>query len=626
MTDPQRPSHDPTADTSIHRTADPSVVDAPVTATAAEPVGMPAGAATPPVAPRSRARWLAAGVIVALVVGISALAALSLTGSSPNATVVGYVPTDSVAYGELRLDLPGDQRREIGAFLSKFPGFADQAALDTKLDEVLDRLVSEGTDGEQTFTSDIKPWFDGEIAFAMGPLPTSAPADDPAAVAASVRALVLIAVKDGAAASAWFRDAMDEAGVGGTTESYGGTDLTVYSDPDMGDARAAFAVIGGEVAVAGDLASVKAAVDTRGDSALVEDADFDAALTALEGDHVGFMYMDLRAVMDAALRMDATLGMDAPMSEQLLAMIPDWMAFRLRVEGDALAMDSVAPHVEGMPGPDADRANGVAAYAPPTTVMLAAGNDAGATILDTLDLYGSDPSMSDGMAELEQALAIIGGLDGAVGWMGDTGVVVSRAGDSLEGGIVSVPTDAAEAERFLTTIRSLLAIGGGQAGIEVREEAYAGTTITIVDLGSASDLLGLAGMLGGMPLDPGSTDGLPEGSIELSYAATDGVVVIGSGPGFVKAVLDAGAGDSLADGARYRDLVASAGAEHTGVSFIDIAAIRALAEGLLAEASAEERAEYEESVKPFLEPLDALVAVSTLGGATDSQHVRLSVK
>ena len=32
-------------------------------------------------------------------------------------------------YGEVRLDLPGDQRAEIGEFLSKFPGFADQAAL-----------------------------------------------------------------------------------------------------------------------------------------------------------------------------------------------------------------------------------------------------------------------------------------------------------------------------------------------------------------------------------------------------------------------------------------------------------------------------------------------------------------
>ena len=85
--------------------------------------------------------------------GVTAIATLALTGASPASTVVGYVPGDSVAYGELRLDLPGDQRQEVGEFLSKFPGFADQAALDTKLDEVLDRLLSEETDGKQTFTA-----------------------------------------------------------------------------------------------------------------------------------------------------------------------------------------------------------------------------------------------------------------------------------------------------------------------------------------------------------------------------------------------------------------------------------------------------------------------------------------
>ena len=89
---------------------------------------------------------------MALIVGVTAIATLSLTGSSPTSTVAGYVPADSLAYGELRLDLPGDQRQEVGEFLSKFPGFADQAALETKLDEVLDRLLSESTDGKQTYS------------------------------------------------------------------------------------------------------------------------------------------------------------------------------------------------------------------------------------------------------------------------------------------------------------------------------------------------------------------------------------------------------------------------------------------------------------------------------------------
>ncbi|MEJ7697965.1 MAG: hypothetical protein WKF78_15455 [Candidatus Limnocylindrales bacterium] len=119
----------------------------------------------------ARRRWLIAGSAIALVAVLSAVALMTLTGPAPPATVMGYVPPNSVMYGEVRLDLPGDQRQQVGAFLSKFPGFADQAALESKLDEVLDRIVGEASANEQTFTRDIKPWFDGQVAFAMGPLP-----------------------------------------------------------------------------------------------------------------------------------------------------------------------------------------------------------------------------------------------------------------------------------------------------------------------------------------------------------------------------------------------------------------------------------------------------------------------
>ena len=127
-----------------------------------------------------RARWVVALGAVAIVTALTAAIVYALVGRSPDATVLGYVPSGTVAYGEIRLDLPGDQRREIGEFLSHFPGFADQAALDSKLDEVLDRLVSDASDGKQTFTTNIKPWFDGELAFscrpAAGPEDSSRPA------------------------------------------------------------------------------------------------------------------------------------------------------------------------------------------------------------------------------------------------------------------------------------------------------------------------------------------------------------------------------------------------------------------------------------------------------------------
>jgi hypothetical protein len=307
----------------------------------------------------------------------------------------------------------------------------------------------------------------------------------------------------------------------------------------------------------------------------------------------------------------------------VLELVPEWASSRLRIEGDAIVLDSALPHVDGAPGPDGNHANGVAAYAPPTTMLLAAGNDAGATIRETLTRFRDDPTLADGIKSLDESAGLFGGLDPALAWLGDTGVVVAMAGDSVEGGLVSIPADAAAAKQFLTTIRSLLTLAGGQQGITVTDQDYNGTTITTVDLGSISSLAGMAGAPSDLEL---LGERLPAGNAAISYAATDAVVVIGSSADFVKHVLDAGAGESLADTSRYQGLIGRVGAEHTGVTFVDIAAVRAHLEGALVNATAAERAEYEESVKPFLTPFDAFIAAGVTGPDLDQQHALITVK
>jgi hypothetical protein len=198
----------------------------------------------------------------------------------------------------------------------------------------------------------------------------------------------------------------------------------------------------------------------------------------------------------------------------------------------------------------------------------------------------------------------------------------------VEGGIVAIPTDATAARQLLTTLRSFATLGGAQGGVTVRDEDYSGTTITVIDLGSLRDLAGMAGALGGgaLPSDPSMVAGLPAGDIEIAYATTDGVVVIGSGPDFVKSVLDAGPGPSLADDARYQGLLDRVGSKHSGVSYVDVTAVRGIVEGLMSQASAQERADYTTSVKPFLTPFDALIGAATVGGDVDGQHLVITVK
>lgn len=630
MTEPLRPDHDPAADTSVRPVptathvagapadAAPAVpaapADPPSTPVATEAVAPPT--TTNPVTPRGRGRWIAAGAIVGAVVIASAAIGLALTASAPRATVTGYVPADSITYVELRLDLPGDQRAELAEFLARFPGFADQAALETKLDEVLDSLVREATDGEQTFSADIKPWFDGEIAMASGPLAGDRePASGP--VMFGQRALALISIKDEALARAWFDEILTE---GTTTESetYNGTEILTYSGPDD---HAAFAIVGGEVAVAGDPASVKAAIDTKGDSGFADEPDVKAAFDSMDGDSIAFGYLATGELFEASMDLLENLESAPPLSADMAALVPDWTAFRVRVEGDALEFDGTTPPVDGAPGPDTDHANGVAAWAPPSTIALGAGNDVGATVEETLEWYRSQPGMADMVEQIEGFTGLLGGVDGLTGWMGDTGIVVSVDGETPEGGLVSIPTDAAKARQLLTSLKSFVALGGAQLGITTAEEDHQGATITTI---TVEDPESLAGMAGGQLPTEGAE--FPFDRLSIAFTATDDVVVIGSGPDFVKAVLDAGPGPSLADGGRYQAAVGRVGDEHTGVSFVDVTAVRTLIEAHLDDLSAEERAEYVESIQPFLTPFDTFAAATVVGGDVNASHAVLTVQ
>jgi predicted RNA-binding protein YlqC (UPF0109 family) len=180
--------------------------------------------------------------------------------------------------------------------------------------------------------------------------------------------------------------------------------------------------------------------------------------------------------------------------------------------------------------PAANRTSTVIDHVPATSVAAIVGNDYGKTLKGALDLYRSEPSLKPVVDRIDQALGLLGGTDAALGWIGDAAIVINVADETPEGGVVALPTDPAKAKSFFTSIKSLVALGGAQAGATVREETYNGTTITIIDVGDIAALTGKAGV----PTVPG----LPGGHVEIAFATTDDLVVIGSGPAFVKHVLD----------------------------------------------------------------------------------------
>jgi hypothetical protein len=607
--------------------------EAPAAAVEAAPTVPVVATQAAPRSGRSRLRWLVALIVTVLVAGTAAGATLLLTASAGDAAVLAYVPADSVSYAEVRLDLPGGQRAEVARLLAAFPGFADQAALNTKLGEAFDRLVKAATKDKHDYQTEIAPWFGGQMAAAAGPVPTVS-ATDPGAALAGTRALVLASVTDAAKATAWVGNVLAETGATTTDLAYNGTTITVVHDPSpvtspVKAPEMGFAVLG-HVLAAGDVTSLKAAIDTKGTSGLGSTTAFRQAQAAIAGDRVGFFWADLKASMTAGL--DALKAADkdgtATAALNVLAgLAPDWTAGAIRAVDGNLVVDGVQPHLAFRS--TATSGPGLADLAPKGTIALLGTGDVGATLTTLHDELAAEPKLAATFKQVDTILGLVGGFNSAVGWMGDAGIAITQQGSSVSGGVIVIPSDAAAAKRLFTQLRSLVEIATAASGPALKDETYGDATITTVDLASLAPLLqGVAGSaLGGALGGTGATGALPgvgsmAANLKLVFAVTDKVVVLGADPAFVKAVLDARTGDSLGKDARFAALAKRAGTANAGIAWLDVAAIRGLAEGAM---PAAERTKYETDVKPYLLPLDAIVSVETAGTDLDRSSMILSV-
>jgi hypothetical protein len=572
---------------------DPVVQVAPV-----EPAQPPGG--------RSRTRWAIAGAVALLVVVLSAAGLFVLVGGSKASVVEAWAPADALFYQEIRADLPGDQHQNLGRFLAHFPGFADQSTFDQKLDETLDRLIARIGDGSHDWTKDIKPWFGGEIGISISSLPTTA------AEAAQARVLLVATQKDPVAAGAWFSSLSPTKAA---TETYKGVTLSTF--PSTGGPSLAMAATAG-VLLVGDLASVRAAIDRNGAGGLATRQSFRDAMAAIDGDQVARTYVDLKGILDTVLGMVGSQGLTAAgFDRSMLDRLPSWASVGGRVETDALVSRWVAPHVPGTTGASivTNAASAIAGRLPASTLALIETHGVGGGLLTTLAQLKKDPQLAPSLTQVEQAAGMLGGLDKLIGWIGDVGIVVTADRGTPSGGLVIVPTDAAQADAVFTQLKNLASLAGQAVGITVSDAPYGDGTITTIDLGDAARLLGEAG--GGSPAP------LPlNGRVQIAFTVQRGLAVIG-GDAFVKAVLDVRSGASLGDQARYKGAMDRVGATNMGSVFVDIAAVRSMVEPLVSALPG--AAGYATQTKPYLAPFDVLAFAAQVGDKLDRATVILTI-
>jgi hypothetical protein len=529
-------------------------------------------------------RWGIALVAVALIIGATAATLFLLSGSSTPSTVSRYVPAGSYVYVEARLDPPGDQRQGLATFMAHFPGFDDQSIFDQKIDEALDRITTEGSKGEVTYTRDLKPWIGDSVAVAATGLPT-----DPESPEASPFVMIL-AVKDANAAKAWLGSKEQGAT---TTETYKGVEIKLSTEPKF-DAtiRPAYAVLG-DVVLAGDLESVKAAIDTGGASTFAASDRYRQARAAIEGDQAGFFVFDFSALLQGLKDRPEFQSLPA----EQLAKVPAWMAGGLRFESDAVVVQTALPKVEGLP-PASDKVSELAPRLPGNTVVAIEGRQIGEYIQTFIDNLKANPEAKAAFESFEQQAALVGGLESFYSWIGDGALVVTGSGSEFQGGLVVKPTDEAALNAKLLSLKNLFALAGGSTGITLTDEPYGDGTIIKIGLG-----------------DVGGEISEELETIALTHQR--GLFVIGVGDGFVKSVIDTTTG-SLADQSRYKATIDRVGSANAGQAYVDLAALLAGASTMVPEG---ERATFEREYRPYLEPFSAVAAAGHSGDPIRSKSI-----
>ena len=580
-----------------------------------------ASSATAAAAPASRARsglrWGLAVLGIVLVLGATALIVFLAGGRPATSLGVGYMPATTAQYSEIRLDLPGDQRQKLAAFLANFPGFKDQTQVEPKLNDVFDRIVRAASNGKQTYTTDIAPWFGGQISIGVGlpqlpPLgfPTAPPLPGAAASGAD-QMLLVIGIKDQAKAEAWLTS-IDPSSM--TKDSYNGADIWTTGHATSGAAVA----LTDKVMLLGSLNSVHAAIDTKGQGTLGETADFKAAVAEVDRDYAFLTVIRTRPYVDAVTKMVefASPGIlsGSQLDETITSMIPAWQASFARFENDALVANSVYPSV-AIGYDAANRKSSLLGHVPATTIVFAESHDIGPALTAILAKFRALPEAKAAFQAFDQAVSILGGFDAVLGWWGDTAVVVTPGADGvIGGGLVIQPRDKAAADRLFTTLRGFLTLAGSSTGLNIRDEDHNGTKITIIDFSA-------------MPGMNTSGGGLPPGyKPEFAYAVTNDVAVLGYGRDFVASVIDAGSGANLAGDERFKKLIGRVGEENLGVSFMDVNAIRGLIEPLIQQASPEAWTAYETDVKPYVDHLDALISSVRKDGSVDRGNGAMTLR
>ena len=252
-------------------------------------------------------------------------AACGESGSGGAGDPASLVPAGAPFYLEAAVQPEGDRREDALAAAGKIMRTDDPAA---KLRELIDEELAEEGDG-LTWEKDFASWL-GEDA---GVWATNLEADEPSFA-------VIVATKDAEAAKAALARFEKTSDSPSEPRSYEGID---YKVDDEGVAHG----IVGDFVVIGTEDAFKRSADTRDGDKLVDSDRYKDAIGELEEDRLGHYYLDVKPLLDAALKQDPEA---AQQLEQFKSLFPldklGPVTGAFTADGDGMALDTI---VTGVP-------------------------------------------------------------------------------------------------------------------------------------------------------------------------------------------------------------------------------------------------------------------------------------
>lgn len=536
---------------------------------------------------RGPLRWaIALLATAALIISGSGLVAFAQSGAGASRSAE-WTPAGTPILLVGRADLPGGQEEALASIMTAFPGFADAGTFRLKLEEGLDGLIGQATDGAVSYSGEIQSFFSGEIGLALPNVMEAALGDAP-------DILIGFAISDREAAESFVT--LMSAGVADsmTQEDYAGSTI-------LGDGSVALAVTDEWILVSQQPNLVKSGLNTlAGDSpSLAAQENYAAAAARVPDGHLAQVFMDLSSfgeLISMGLQAAGPGAADV-MTQDMLDQLPSDMIAYLAAGPDTMTIEAFISPGSGTQPMLVGESDLAGAFPASTQVFfetrqLGAGLQTG--LSQILGLI--PPEDAEQLAPIESMLGT--DLSSFLDFMGDAAVGASITDGAFWLGVVSDVTDEEIADTRLERILSLVRIlgAGGDVGISVEEEAVDGTTVTTITLPVAE----VAGDVP-IPFEIGAT---------VSLAISDGRLLLGTSD-FVTTSLALDEADSLALNPGYVDALAD-DTSNSGVLYANIGGLISTLDpmlGLLVPEWAE--------VSPWVSGLDRFIAV----GGTDDEII-----